>query len=111
MKKRLIGLVTAAAITSGVGFALASPASAHEVPPIEDPSPTSVAANVGNGTDYLLNHVQHTHVEAPLLGLGPATVDPVGYTGGHVLPFTIDVAERLAGVPSDDEGADGGHGH
>jgi hypothetical protein len=115
MKTRALGLVASAALTVGAGVALASPASAHDVPRLEDPSPLNVAGNAGNGLDYFLNHLQHGHVEEPLLGFGPAVEDPVGWTGEHFLPIAIETVERVGGIAPTDggghDGGDGGHDH
>jgi hypothetical protein len=114
-RKRVLRWVTLAAAATGAGLAFAPSASAHEVPPIENCSSTNALANVGNAADYALNHTQHEHVNAPLLGLGPLTSDPVGYTTGHVVPFVVDVTERAGCIPSDDHGTgahdDGGTEH
>jgi hypothetical protein len=106
--KRVLRWLTLAAAATGAGLAFAPSASAHEVPPIENCSSTNVLANTGNAADYALNHTQHEHVSAPLLGLGPLTSDAVGYTTGHVVPFVIDVTERAGCIPTDDHGT-GGH--
>src|SRR5919108_4783394 len=101
-RKRVLRWVALAATATGAGLAFAPSASAHEVEPLPDPSPLNVAGNTGNGVDYLLNEVQHGHLNAPLLGFGPALEDPVGYTGGHVLPVTIETVERIGGVSQTD---------
>jgi hypothetical protein len=106
-KKRALRWLTLAAAATGTGLVFAPSASAHEVPPIENCDSTYVLANGGNALDYALNHTQHEHVNAPLLGLGPLTSDPVGYTTGHVVPFAIDVTERAGCIPSDDHGTGG----
>lgn len=115
---RWVGFAAAAATAAGLSLAIGSPASAHEVEPLPDPSPTNVAGNLGNGLDYALNEAQHGHIDQPLLGLGPAVEDPVGYTGTHVLPFTIEVVERIGGIsqtvehPAEEPPAeDPGHDH
>jgi hypothetical protein len=122
-RKRAVRWLTLAAATTAAGLAFAPSASAHTVEPLPDPSPTNVAGNTGNGLDYLLNELQHGHLNAPLLGLGPAIEDPVGYTGSHVLPVGIETVERIGGISQTDAHAgeeppaeeppaeEPGHGH
>jgi hypothetical protein len=116
--KRVLRWLTLAAAATGAGLAFAPSASAHEVEPLPDPSPTNVAGNTGNGVDYLLNELQHGHLNAPLLGLGGAIEDPVGYTGSHVVPVGIETVERIGGISQTDAHPGGGtpddggeHGH
>jgi hypothetical protein len=105
--KRALRWLTLAAAATAAGLTFAPSASAHEVEPLPDPSPLNVAGNTGNGVDYLLNELQHGHLNAPLLGLGPAVEDPVGYTGSHVLPVGIETVERIGGISQTDGHAGG----
>jgi hypothetical protein len=116
MTMRLLGMFSTAGIVIAAGVSLASPASAHEVPPIENPDPLNVLSNTGNGLDFLLNNLQHGHVNAPLLGLAPAIANPVPYVTTHVIPVGIETVERIGAISPEnhepgEEPEDPGHEH
>jgi hypothetical protein len=86
--------IVAFAVT-GAGAVAAAPALADTSMADTSTAPASlppVLANLGAAGNHLLDHLQYEHLEAPLLGFGPAVQDPLGWVTGHLIPVAIDTA-------------------
>lgn len=60
-------------------------------------APASPIANVGKTVQYNTGHLQHEHVDQPLVGFGETVKDPVGWATGHLTPVVTDSVSLLVG--------------
>jgi hypothetical protein len=79
----------ASASAAGSQAEASTEATAPDTPTADVPP---VLANAGAAGNHLLEHLQHEHLDQPLLGFGPAIADPQGWATGHLIPVFVDAA-------------------